>query len=402
MDFINILYFLVAIICLAYYYIRRVYGEFERNGIPYIKPTFPFGSAKGIMEKIPISEYMQIFYNQLKDRGPFGGVFFMIKPAILATDLEFIKKVLIKDFAWFDERGGYYNKEDDPLSAHLFSLNGKEWRKLRSKLSPTFTSGKMKFMYPTIIDVANRFKTILKETVGEDGQVIEIKEVLARFTTDVIGTCAFGIECNSLSDPNAKFLHMGRKIFVEPRHKPFVLGLIDSFPKIAKLFRVKMVADDLSAFFMKLVEDTVDYREKNNIHRNDFMDILIRLKNEDHIVGDENMGQLTLNEIAAQAFVFFLAGFETSSTAMAFSLYELAMNRELQEKARNEIRATLDRHDGQLTYEAVNEMEIVDQILNGKKLILSNFKYIFMRCFDFDFRKLAKISTVRIIKPICG
>ncbi|XP_023159272.1 probable cytochrome P450 6a14, partial [Ceratitis capitata] len=46
---------------------------------------------------------------------------------------------------------------------------------------------------------------------------------------------------------------------------------------------------------------------------------------------------LTLLQMAAQAFVFFAAGFHTSSTTMSFCLYELAMNQAIQDKLREEI-----------------------------------------------------------------
>ena len=69
--------------------------------------------------------------------------------------------------------------------------------------------------------------------------------------------------------------------------------------------------------------------------------------------------------IAAQAFVFFLAGFETSSTTLSFCLYELSKKPELQLKALKEIDRCIREHKS-ITYECVADMELVENILLGK------------------------------------
>lgn len=69
--------------------------------------------------------------------------------------------------------------------------------------------------------------------------------------------------------------------------------------------------------------------------------------------------------IAAQAYVFLMAGIDTSSVTMSFVMYELAINPEIQEKLYDEIRATHKRH-GYLSYDAIIEMEYLDRVLRGK------------------------------------
>lgn len=229
-------------------------------------------------------------------------------------------------------------------------------------------------MYPTIIEVADRFKSTLCDLV-KDKTELEIKDLLARFTTDIIGTCAFGIECNSLKDPDAEFREMGRKVFEEPRHKSSIAFLIGSFKNVSRFFGLKVTREDVLQFFLKVVRETVEMREKNNISRNDFMDLLIKLKNKQD--DSDGLGALTIEEVAAQAFAFFLAGFETSSTTMTFCLYELAVNPDIQEKARQEARKVIERHGGEFNYEAMTDMHYIDQVINGKcKLNLISKKII--------------------------
>lgn len=358
------------VIIIVYWLVRRQFSYWKHHGIPSLQPIFPFGTVKDARQTVQISEMAAKQYTQMKGKGPFCGIYISLKPAILALDLEFIKSVLVKDFSSFENRGGYYNEKDDPLSAHLFAIDTPMWRTLRKKLTPTFTSGKMKFMYPTVIEVAERFQEHMHGLVHETKVFVEIKELLARFTTDVIGTCAFGIECNSLLDQDAIFRRMGKKTLTERRHSGPVVLFMLAFSRIARLFRMKLLPDDVTTFFLRIVRETVEYRETNGIQRNDFMDLLINLKNEK----DPAMDSITINEIAAQAFVFFLAGFETSSTTMTFCLYELALNAEVQNKARKEIRMILNKHHGKFTYEAMMEMKYLDQIINGILHKLSIFQ----------------------------
>lgn len=92
------------------------------------------------------------------------------------------------------------------------------------------------------------------------------------------------------------------------------------------------------------------------------MDLMIKLKNSEN--EEEKM---TVNEIAAQSMDFFFAGFETSANALNFCIHELAMddNKNIQNEARREILNVLEKYNGDLCYDALNEMKYVDRVING-------------------------------------
>jgi cytochrome P450 len=71
------------------------------------------------------------------------------------------------------------------------------------------------------------------------------------------------------------------------------------------------------------------------------------------------------DDFVAQAFLFLIAGFETSGSTMSFALYELALNPEIQERLRTEIMQVLYKHNGQLTYDGIQDMAYMDMVVSG-------------------------------------
>jgi len=166
---------------------------------------------------------------------------------------------------------------------------------------------------------------------------------------------------------------MAKKSLTEMRHGPLLTAFHFSYPNLAAKLRMRMIPEDVHLFFMRLVNDTIAYREKEKIKRNDFMEMLIELKQKGSFTLDngEVVTGLDIGELAAQVFVFYLAGFETSSSTMSYCLYELAQHTDIQDRLREDINNVLQQHDGKLTYESIKAMHYLDQIISGKKIIIT-------------------------------
>ncbi|EDW74915.1 uncharacterized protein Dwil_GK15643 [Drosophila willistoni] len=348
---------IAALAALFYYFLVSTYSYWQRRGVVHDKPVWLKGNLPTIGKTTTVREPFREFYAKYKGKAPFGGFYFALREAAVLLDLELVKLVMIKDFNNFAYRGNFYNERDDPISAHLFNLDGPGWREMRMKLTPTFTSLKMHQMLPTVVEIGQRFIKVVEKQLPTQGRAypVEMKDLLARFTTDVIGSCAFGLDCNSLDDPQVEFRRMGSKVFTDRRHGRLAFAFIQGFPKLAKMMRMKVARDDVSDFYMRVVKDTLDYRDKHHVQRNDFFNLLMELRKEEN-------GGLTFNQLAAQAFVFFLAGFETSSSTMGFALYLLALHPEIQDKAREEVNEVFAKHK-EFNYEAMKELKYLQQIL---------------------------------------
>lgn len=372
---------IATVITVAYLYIKYIYSYWERRGVESIKPTFPFGNfKKSFLQQASMAEVTQEWYQNTTSKyfGFYGGV----RPMLFVRDPEMIRTICIRDFQHFHDRGIFHDAENDPLSAHLLSMNGEEWKEMRTRLSPTFTSGKLKSMFSTLVDAGDPLQQYLAKCV-ESKEDVEIREISARFATNIIASVAFGIDINCIENPDNDFRINGRKIFEQSIENAIRQLLSFIAPKLMRTFKIRSINRDVENFMISLVKQNLKYRETNNVIRKDFFQLLVQLRNDgqvgsdDHwessIQNDDKKKTLTIEEVAAQAFIFYAAGFETSSTTISFCLYEVAKHPDVQRKLHEEIDTVLARYNGKVTYESVSEMKYLESCIDGKNKCYSTW-----------------------------
>lgn len=117
-----------------------------------------------------------------------------LQPVAMVTDLELAKRVFVKDFDFFCNRGGYLNEANDPGTAHIVNIEDERWRNLRNRLSPFFVTGRLKSYFPRISELADIFTERLE--IEDD---LEIREMVSRLVIDVLGRVLFTREFNQLA-----------------------------------------------------------------------------------------------------------------------------------------------------------------------------------------------------------
>lgn len=369
---------IIGALTALYFYMRKNLNYWKNLGVVCDKPSLILGNLDGVGQHIHWMKKIQQTYEKYKFGNKYCGFYVMRDPRLIILDLELIKNILIKDFNHFVDRGIFHNEKDDPLSAHLFAIEGDKWRTLRHKLTSTFTSGKMKMMFSTIAAYSNDLVGLVEESAKNDDG-IDIKRISVRYTADVIGSCGFGLECNALKDEKSEMLKVADFFNFKDKKAQLVFFFTSSFPNLSKRLGVKITPEYVSEFFMKVIKDTYEFREQNDIKRNDFMSLLMQIKKYGKLKDEESesVGTMTLDELAAQAFIFFVAGFETSSTTMNYAFYELAYRQTIQDKLRDEITEVLKRHNNEITYDALMEMPYLDKVVNGL------IELYFRKFFDF-------------------
>ncbi|CAH1400045.1 unnamed protein product [Nezara viridula] len=359
----------LLVVWLLYKYYISVYDLWKKRGIPYYPSKFPFGCSHEILTHPRFGAYLHDEMYKKLAPNPMFGLFVMRVPMLHVRDPELIQLILTKEFSHFRERMFFKSSEKDLLSQNLFGLGSEKWRALRVKLTPTFTSGKMKAMFPLFVNCAEAFDSLIISKIGSN---VDIKDLVGRLTTDIICCCAFGLDINTIQEPDHELRRIGAQAFQMRFIDRVKILILQAMPKIANKIEARLSPKETEDYIVKLVEDTMEYRKKNNIKRNDFLDLLIQLNNKGTI-GDDMKDEieeqkcqpfeLTIGLMAAQCFVFFIAGFETSSSVQSFCLYELAVNQDIQTRVRKEIDEIIEKHGG-LTYQAVHEMEYLDMVIS--------------------------------------
>lgn len=356
----------LALICIAF--LRFKFSFWKNRGFISTSPWTPLGDFAGVGVRVHYHEKYAMLYNQFKHHAKLFGAYLYLSPTLFITDLDLLRTILVKDFHFFEDRGVYHNEKADPLSAHLFAIEGEKWRRMRNNLSPTFTSGKMKSMYHTISDKGQTLIDYINKHYASNKRVMDGKDVSQRFTADIIGSCAFGVEVHAFDDTKVpEIIKIAKGIFTDSPYSAMYFFFLSSYQSLARFLNMRLITKYVEDYFMSMIKENVSYRETNNVIRADFFNMLLNLKNRGTIFDEKPVneeGKITFKELAAESAVFFFAGFETSSTTMTFAMYLLASHPEIQEKVRKEVRRIKTLHNNVIDYEALMEMHYLTQVFD--------------------------------------
>lgn len=359
----------LVVLSLFYYYSITSFQYWKTRGIKHDKPLPLFGNClwyflgKKSISDVATETYWK--YCNEKAVGLFRGG----RPELVIRDLETIKQVLVTDFVNFHSRGlNHCEDGSEPMMNNLFFAKGDVWRLLRQRMTPAFTTSKLKAMFPLIVERAEKLQSRAL-AFATTGQTMDAYSFMARYTIDFIATCGFGLDIKALEQEDSPVDKLGPKIFKYNTRDMFLRFINFNLPSIGKQFKVFR---DTEIEMVTLTKQILKERNYEPSGRNDFVDLLLECRKKGLIVGEsiENKkadgspetATLELDDVilAAQIFVFFSAGFETSSSATSFTLHLLAYNPKIQKKVQEDIDRVLSKFDNTLSYDAVKDMTYLE------------------------------------------
>lgn len=272
------------------------------------------------------------------------------------SDFELIKRITIKDFGNFINRpflGFAFNLSRQSL----IGLEGEEWKDVRRTLSPTFSASKMKQMS----NIVNKMITTLCNEIEKKCKAQEefdIYENFQRLTLEVIGECALAIKLQCQTQYDDTFFSVlqafmkGTGGFSISRIIAYVPGLkyfLLFYYRRTKMFKmIQHILQNLTATIQKrrLENSTQKATDILQLMLDAGQDKDSHADEEDSFLSTTALGQkqkkpLTDEQITANSWIFILAGFETTATALAYTAHVLTVHPDVQEKVYQEIKVQI-------------------------------------------------------------
>ncbi|GBN05512.1 Cytochrome P450 3A21 [Araneus ventricosus] len=324
--------------------------------------------------------------------GPVYGQYDGNTPVLAVADPKLLREILVKEFPTFmNRRMAEFMSGDAMVSSFLFTLRGEEWRRMRNIISPTFSTGKIKKMISYIKQCSSTMIENLKKA-SRKGKPLQVKQFSNAFSMDVIASAAFSVHLDSYNDPKNTFIQSALKAF-SPNIN-IKLAFYQLWPKLAKRVGVQVIYTKPLYFFKESALHIMKQRKKTGHTRNDFLQFLMGAvkdfaEEKEGDVGkdekdtksyegqDKNNNQidksLSLDEAVSHCVQFFIAGFDTVSSAIANAVYLLALHPDIQNRTYEEMRDVLQKTEGDLTYEALQEMNYLDNVISETLRLYPSF-----------------------------
>ncbi|CAF4576422.1 unnamed protein product, partial [Rotaria sp. Silwood2] len=350
-----------------------------RRNIPGPPPKLFFGHYLSIWSTLSFNRQIPEWTRKY---GSLYGIFQGTRPIYVASDVDFLQEVFIKQFSLFHSRPmNFLVRMLKSNAPGLASAHGNQWRRQRHVINPTFTTVKLKMMTPLM----NKFiGPIVPEKFSSAeglGTEIELKKCVS-----IVGHCAFGIDTDLQNDIDNMYMKKSLASFVGDPEKMFMVRLANLMPwlipVLIKIMNSLIALINLlhklmpsimvnvegppQLWIFKQIDNVVKQRLRSENKRIDLLQLMLDSSTQEEIKDDENdefmSKKLHYKEVLMNAVTFVNAGFETTSLSLARATYRLAKHPNIQAK----LQAEIDEHwkdELDIDYDIINDMKYLDMFI---------------------------------------
>ncbi|CAG2113729.1 unnamed protein product, partial [Medioppia subpectinata] len=363
----------------------RLYNYWKDRNISGPKPILYFGNSLSLL--LTAKPYIEMqWYTRY---GRLYGLYYMGKRVLTVADPALVKQILVQEFDKFRNRtpeSGEHVVANYPK--HISTARDGHWKRLRLVMSPTFTPTKLRRLYPLVEECCNEFMAALAGRVSTSSSSgrpteVDLKQVMADYSMDVIASAAFATKIHPYSQPNHPFVVNANQMFLTNRCKELVAMILPACAANSRLFG-DGAGQSSRAYFNQVVGRLISERKKPGEKHNDFLQLIMDAKREEgegEEAGVDTSGQirtpdkettvgrhptkgkgvsthvldnkLSDNEIVGQCIAFIIGGYMSAMATLSHCTYELAVNSDIQDRLVAEISAAFNENTSVIDYDTL-------------------------------------------------
>ncbi|OPJ87338.1 cytochrome P450 3A12 [Patagioenas fasciata monilis] len=367
MDLLPSFSFVTWLLLIVSFSLLMLYGvwtfqTFKKLGIPGPRPLPFLGTF--LAYRHGIMQFDQMCFEKY---GKVWGIFDGRQPVMAILDPILIKHILVKEcYTVFTNRRVF--GLNGILESALLMAQDETWKRIRTVLSPTFTSGKLKEMFSIINHYGEKLVKNIEKKVATD-EFLTMKDIFGAYSMDVVTGTSFSVNIDSMNNPSDPFVTNMKKCLKFSFLNPLFLFIVlfpFVTPVLEKMNFTLFPSEALDFFKNVFIKMKKERGKGSDMNRVDFLQLMVdsqSSQDSSKFAETSSYKALSDEEILAQALIFVLAGYETTSSTLSYIAYKLATHPDVQQRLQDEIDASLP-NKATPTYDAIMQMEYLDMVVN--------------------------------------
>ncbi len=329
------------------------------DALPFEEIPGPRGHwLKGNLDQIDGKSFHQFVYQQARNYGAISKFRVMRKPMVVLARPETVKWMLKNRPSRF-RRSTRVERICREMGIHgVFVAEGCDWKRQRLLMNSAFKPSQVKNFYPTINTISQR----LCRTLQAAPQAVDIQKVLMSYTVDITSALAFGIDVNTLENPQTELQQQLYKIF------PMLSFRLQTPIPYWRWFRLardreleqalQFVKQQVSEF-VQAVKQRLERKANNvaatEVEADNILEAMILAQAEDG-------NGFSKQELFGNVLTLLLAGEDTTANTLAWAIDYLVDEPELQDEIYAEIQtnypAFAAEEGGSLSYDDLEKFPL--------------------------------------------
>ena len=280
----------------------------------------------------------------------YGNIFSLSVPfnkVVIASNPEYARYVL-QDNSKNYRKSLAYDLLRALLGLGLLTSEGDFWKQQRKLAQPAFHKRKLDEWTEMMVERSQHTADRIRK-YADSGEAFDVLPTMTTLTLDIISKAIFSTGVEEKAKVVGDQITLLNEYTIRKLHTPFRLP--DSFPTPFNI-RQRKALEKLD----NIVYEIIDHRRAEGVSKDDLLSMLIDAKDEETGEGMSNQ------QLRDEVMTIFIAGNETSSNALTWTLYLLSQNPDAEQKMLDEIYAKFNS-GVELNYKTVGEFHYVRQVI---------------------------------------